>query len=87
MCYGLYGQSVAENIDWIHQYQLAILQVTLCSTCLIHVPCLMKRSIVSRFQLQVPLTIYNCMQVTSLQGLANSRWPVAVQDELQCYCS
>ena len=66
MCYRLYGQSVAENIGWIHQYQLAILQVTVCSTCLIQLPCLMKCSIVSLFQPQVPLTICNCMQVTSL---------------------
>jgi len=87
MCYVLYGKSVAENIDWIHEYQLAILQVTLCGTCLIQVPCLMKCSIVSRFQPQVPLTIYKCMQVTSLQGLANSRCPVAVQEKLKCYCS
>jgi hypothetical protein len=87
MFYGLYGQFVAENIVWIHEHKLDILQVTVCSTCLIQVPCLVKCSIVSRFQPQVPLTIYKSMQGTSLQRLANSRWSVAVQEELQCCCS
>jgi len=87
MFYGLHGQSFAENIDWIHEYKLVILQVTGCSTCLIQVPCLMKCSIVSRFQPQVLLTVYKRMQGTSWQRLANSRWSVAVQEELQCCCS
>ena len=60
MCYGLYRKSVAENIHWIHEYQLDFLQNTVCSTNLIQVPfpCLMKCPIVSRFQPQLPLTIY-----------------------------
>jgi hypothetical protein len=79
MCYRLHGQSVAENINWVREYRLAIRQDTVCRTCLGQVPSLMKWSILSRCQPQVPLTIYKCMQVTSLQELANSKCPLAVQ--------